>query len=480
MLANDADLVLAARSGDRAAIRTIHDRYCGRVFDHCSAVLRDPEVAGEVLLETFMLAFVELHRLKNLAKLEPWLFALARDQMLYRPRSPLVPPDRDDLFDPLTVRARAVTWEAAAWFPRRERILLDLHLRQRLERQELADAIGATIPHAIKLASIVDARMNRLVGALLVARFAPDCVDLPAEDEHAFDPRVTMRRYAHHVDRCPRCSAAELELPAATELLASVPAEAEPPELRDEALERVHVMLRALESPGTMAPASASAEERRAPVSDLDDADDLDAFDDYEDDSYDVVFELTPPPVPLRRNGFPKSLFPERRRLVTLIAAVVAGIVALALGFDARGGGSGDTRLLAAGAAETAGTSPTTTVPTTPATTAVPASTAPSDTFAPSITNLTTTYACIGRAQLTTDALATVSDDEAIESVDLIITHDVLGATRKRMLASGGQYRAQIGPYTNDGTITWTVEAVDQSGNVATGVGPPVASASDC
>src|SRR5262245_58063106 len=56
MLMTDADLVVAARSGDRVAIRTIHDTYCGRLFDHCSAVLRDPDTAGEVLSETFMLA----------------------------------------------------------------------------------------------------------------------------------------------------------------------------------------------------------------------------------------------------------------------------------------------------------------------------------------------------------------------------------------------------------------------------------------
>ena len=116
MLMTDADLVAAARSGDRVAIRTIHDTYCGRLFDHCSAVLRDPDTAGEVLVETFMLAFVELHRLTDPAQLEPWLFALARDQMLYRPRSPLLPPQRgvvDDLPD--EARARALAWEAVSW-----------------------------------------------------------------------------------------------------------------------------------------------------------------------------------------------------------------------------------------------------------------------------------------------------------------------------------------------------------------------------
>lgn len=496
MLATETDVVIAARSGDRAAIRTIHDTYCGRLYDHCSAVLRDPETAGDVMLETFMLAFVELHRLEDPTKLQSWLFALARDQMLYRPRSPLLPPDRDDTFDPLPARARAIAWEAGAWFPRRERIVLDLHLRQRLRRQDLADAIGASIAHATALSSALEEKLDRLVGALLVARLAPECPELTIFAEHAFDPRVTMRRFAHHVDRCPRCSAARCDLPLPTELIASVPAESEPAELRGEALEGVHVMLRALESSDGKSSADEPAPGLALisdPFEELDDFDDLDenpedeqydevASDevDYQDaeDDYDVVSELTPPPVPLRKNGFPNALFPERRRMVALVAAVAVGIVALALGFDTRGTGSQGTRLIAAEANET--TLPTTPPPTVPSSTAVTAPTAPADTTAPSVTDLATTFACIGPKQPTTDAVATVSDDHTVRSVDLIVTHEVLGSTRKRMSADGGQYRAQIGPFTNDGTITWTVEATDDDGNVGTAEGPPVGSSTVC
>jgi DNA-directed RNA polymerase specialized sigma24 family protein len=497
MTQTNAELVLAARSGDRAAIRTIHDRYCGKLYDHCSAVLRDPDAAAGILLDTFMLAFVELHRLRDPRKLEPWLFALARDQMLYRPRSPIVPPSPDDRHVPLTTRARRLAWEAVAWFPRRDRIVLDLHLRQRCARRELADATGLSVPHSHSVVGRLESEANRLIGALLVGRLARECRALRHVAEHAFDPRVTMRRLAHHVDRCSRCQKARAELPAATDLIASVHREAEPPELRGEALERVHLVLRELESESETArqaiavvpdpvpeadasgddlgpAASGEADERTDTVFAGDEGDTDEPF---EFDDYDLVLELTPPPIPLRRDGFPGPLFPERRRLLAGIVACVLGLAVLATVFDVRGLGSDSDALLASALTEEQEAVPVTTVP--PPTTVPPETVAP-DSLPPSVTSLARRYACIGPTQQRTDVLATVSDDRALESVDVVVTHDVLGSTRMRMTPSDGQYVAQVGPYDTDGTVTWTVEAADTSGNTFSRPGPPIAARATC
>ncbi len=491
MLLTDADLVVAARSGDRAAIRTIHDTYCGRLFDHCSAVLRDPDTAGEVLSETFMLAFVELHRLHDAEQLEPWLFALARDQMLYRPRSPLVAPDRGVDLLPTETRARALAWEAVSWFDRRERILLDLSLRQGIEGTDLAAATGTSVAHARKLATTIGAKADRMIGAWIVARTGSGCPELEQVPEHALDPRVTMRRVAAHVERCHRCRSARRELPLATELIASVPAEQEPRELRDDALERVDLVLRALEAPAdTVAdgddPVGYGTLVLVDEDEDADALDELDAAIDDDDDVdgvgaagtgyYDVVAQLTPPPVPLGRSGFPQSLFPERRRLVTVLAVLALGLVVMALVFDVRGGGTYDATLFA----EVARPVPTTQPPDTAPPATAPVSTIPSDTTAPSVTSLASAFGCIGPTNPTTEVLATVTDDGTIASVDVIITHDVLGSTRKRMLPSGGQYRAEIGPYSEDGSISWTVDATDQDGNLGTNTGRTVGVSQSC
>jgi hypothetical protein len=162
---------------------------------------------------------------------------------------------------------------------------------------------------------------------------------------------------------------------------------------------------------------------------------------------------------------------------VTVLAVLAVGLVVSALVLDVRGGGTYDATLFADEVRSTPTTQPPGSVP--PAT-APPASTTPADTTAPSVTNLATTFGCIGPTNSTTEALATVQDDGTIKSVDVIITHDVLGSTRKRMIASGGQYRALIGPYSEDGTISWTVDATDQDGNLGTNTGRTVGVSQSC
>jgi hypothetical protein len=233
-------------------------------------------------------------------------------------------------------------------------------------------------------------------------------------------------------------------------------------------LERVHLLLRSLETGRT---AAALADAGAQPPDGDDDGDDV-AY-----DPYDVIQELTPPPVPLGRNGFPRSMFPERRRAVVLAAALVVAVGALASVFDLRGADAGGPALLDATAKSSVTAPRPSSAP--PSTTAPVATSAP-DTTPPGISSLATNYACIGPTQRTTEAIATVTDDRGVKTVSLTVSHDVLGSTRLRMIPSGGRYSVQIGPFSADGTVTWTVEATDLSGNVATRSGPPVAASSSC
>src|SRR2546430_2339170 len=69
----DAELVASARSGDRGALSEIYDGYADRLFDLCTSVLRDPEDAFDTMVDTFVLAALELYRLRRPEKLGPWL-----------------------------------------------------------------------------------------------------------------------------------------------------------------------------------------------------------------------------------------------------------------------------------------------------------------------------------------------------------------------------------------------------------------------
>jgi DNA-directed RNA polymerase specialized sigma24 family protein len=244
----DADLMVLARAGDRDALAAIYDRYADRVYDLCSSVLRDPDAAFDAMVDTFVLAALELYRLRKPDRLESWLFAMAREQLLIR-RIP-IGVDEHAEFDgepgvAAAVGAGAIVWEAASWLPPRDRILLDLHVRQSLDNKALAAAIGVSLLHAVALVRDLDERVERLMSALLVARLSrPGCPQLQrliaGEDED--HPDSWLRHVALHVDVCRTCLLWREHQPSAIQLIKDVPREPAPPEVREEILDRVDLL----------------------------------------------------------------------------------------------------------------------------------------------------------------------------------------------------------------------------------------------
>ena len=60
----DAQLILASRE-DPAAFRLLYDRWAGRVLSYLYARVRDPEIAADLLAETFAVAYERRHRFKD-------------------------------------------------------------------------------------------------------------------------------------------------------------------------------------------------------------------------------------------------------------------------------------------------------------------------------------------------------------------------------------------------------------------------------
>jgi DNA-directed RNA polymerase specialized sigma24 family protein len=244
----DADLMVLARAGDRDALGAIYDRYADRLYDLCSSVLRDPDAAFDAMVDTFVLAALELYRLRKPERLESWLFAMAREQLLVR-KIPIGVDEHAD-FDgepgaAAAVGAGAIVWEAVSWLPPRDRILLDLHVRQSLDNKGLAAAIGVSLPHAAALVRDLDERVERLMSALLVARLSrPGCPALQrliaGEDED--HPDSWLRHIALHVDVCRTCLLWREHQPSAIQLIKDVPREPAPPEVREEILDRVDLL----------------------------------------------------------------------------------------------------------------------------------------------------------------------------------------------------------------------------------------------
>jgi DNA-directed RNA polymerase specialized sigma24 family protein len=519
----DAELVASARSGDRGALSEIYDGYADRLYDLCTSVLRDSEDAFDTMVDTFVLAALELYRLRRPEKLEPWLFALARQQLLGRDIPMGV--DEHAEFDGATGTAvsdgaPSIVWEAASWLQGKDRILLDLRARQPLDNQTLADTLGVSPPHAAALVRDLDEKIERQLSALLVARLArPGCPNMKKliADEDEAHPDKWLRHVAAHVDVCRTCSLWREDQPNAMRLIGEVPAELAPPEARDEVLDRVDLLWSVLgppewtaavlaESPPAIAPAAigdtiaatddptppptAGPEDAGEPTEPIEVAAPVETATPAEGeveptareyDAYDEVESLVPPPPRLRRNGFPRSMYPQRRRLVRAGVILLAALFVGAVFANFRGFGR-DTRSFAAEAkaADARKPPPPTTAPPTtapPVTTVAPGP----DTRPPFVYNLATVFGCIGPKQPTTPALASVIDPgDHLASVELVFADSSGAETRKRMTANGGAFEAPIGPYTADTTITWQVVASDEAGNSASSAGPSVAASSSC
>lgn len=74
----DADLIGATARGDREAFGALVDRYQRPVLHLARAIVRDPELAEDVLQETFLAAFRSAASYRGDAPVSAWLYGIAR------------------------------------------------------------------------------------------------------------------------------------------------------------------------------------------------------------------------------------------------------------------------------------------------------------------------------------------------------------------------------------------------------------------
>ncbi|MEX1009646.1 MAG: RNA polymerase sigma factor [Acidimicrobiia bacterium] len=451
---DDAELVIAARSGDHDALGEVYDRYADRIHDFCFSVLRNRDDAADAMQDTFVLAASRLGQLRDPAKLKPWLYAIARNEALRRARArrravPTEGAGVDIAAEPVDLEAgdaadnaARLVWAAAAGLSARDRSLLDLNVRQGLDGQELADAIGVTPGHAYVLVHRLRDQVERSLGALLVAGPGrDDCTELQqllVNWDGRFSP-LWRKRVARHVESCDVCERSRKALVSPLAALAAVPLVGAPALLRAPTLERMH-----------------AARDRNL------------------------------------------GSVPDRRR--RWIAAAAAILAALAIGGavtalatsddDARLGivathsdheTTGDTTTTTPGIAPAVAPDETTipaVAPGAPAATPpsgndgtgpTPAPTEP-DTQGPSITNISSKQACIvvNGAPSDTSVSATVSDPSGVAKVVVEWNHDVDGGGSEVMTISGSSYGVVLGPFADPGVLTWSVRATDSAGNTTT------------
>ncbi|MGK2948161.1 MAG: sigma-70 family RNA polymerase sigma factor [Acidimicrobiales bacterium] len=250
---DDAALVEAARGGDGTAWAGIYDRYADKLHDHCHRILRDRDEAADALHDAFIAASRNLHQLRDPARLRPWLYSICRHEALRRARQR----SRVDLTDEVddmtgvevdldrgsrTEELQELVWAAAAGLSPRDQALLDLNLRQGLEGQDLADAMGTSLNNSYVMLSRLRDQVERSLGALLIARLGrDDCTELDSildGWDGRFSP-LLRKRVARHVDRCDVCSERRAAVVSPLALLGAMPLVPAPEGLRTRVLEGI-------------------------------------------------------------------------------------------------------------------------------------------------------------------------------------------------------------------------------------------------
>lgn len=239
---DDAQLVVAARAGDRNAIEAIYDAYAEGIHDFCASMLRNRAEASDAVQETFAVAFESLENLAEAARLRAWLYALAhravRD-VVARRGLPFYAGDEDLVAgsgapDESLSRGELAefVWQATCGLDLAERVLLDLHLRQGLEGRDLAAAAGVPPPQLESRVHRLEAHVERSIGALLVARTGPrSCPELFGVRTNG-DPEDLRERVTAHVDDCERCLSRRRIVPNPLTLLMTTPVAPVPAYLR--------------------------------------------------------------------------------------------------------------------------------------------------------------------------------------------------------------------------------------------------------
>jgi RNA polymerase sigma-70 factor (ECF subfamily) len=73
---DDADLVVAARNGDREALSLLISRHRPYLFAACRRALGDAGLAEDAVQEACLQAFLGLDRLRDPVRFGPWLIGI--------------------------------------------------------------------------------------------------------------------------------------------------------------------------------------------------------------------------------------------------------------------------------------------------------------------------------------------------------------------------------------------------------------------
>ena len=236
----DSELVAAATVGDRAAFAALYDRHADALYDFAIRIVRDADLAADVVQGTYVKAWEQLSDGRAPTHFKAWLFTVARnaaiDEQRHGRRQIAADGDQTIRFTAVDEHADSnperlaqrreladLVWGAAMGLSPRDYALLDMHVRQGMPAEELADALGVTRGAMYTRLSRLRTALAESVGAVLLLRSRDRCNELNAiSAQPAPLDRRTRNRIQRHIRGCSVCSAREQHLVAPEALFAGL------------------------------------------------------------------------------------------------------------------------------------------------------------------------------------------------------------------------------------------------------------------
>ncbi len=265
---SDLELLRAAQGGDERAIDELLGRHEKRVYRFGLRMCGNEEDAKEVLQETLLTAFREVHNFRAEARLSTWLYQIARSHCSRALRRRAGAPDEHLPLDTEDAKSVPMPDHAPddASHARRIGEMLEVAIKALPEKLRealiLRDVEGLTAEEAAAAAGIeVAALKSRLHRARMQVREhlaallgdfggadGPGCPEL-AEELHAYAAQdidqATCIRIEAHLASCPNCAAACEQLKRAVSLCRRIPGDEVPAPVRSAVR---HALLRAIQA----------------------------------------------------------------------------------------------------------------------------------------------------------------------------------------------------------------------------------------